>query len=215
MRKWCLKKLKSNKMKLKYIRIKKYKLMRLYLAKYQAYNKKGLTSAISDVVLDRLEVGLKKVLFIIYQYHIYNKRILFLGMPHSTDRRFLDVLLKSNHIFIPRFVWKQGFLGNKKFISKNSSNFSYLKSFSNIEDNPHLIVIFNEEKLSSIIPECEKLYIPVIYFGSLKKKLDGLTYLVEGNFVNRKVKNFLQFLIYSILKKQKLDMVSLKDYNKK
>merc|ERR1712037_532151 len=121
-------------------------------------------SAILDSSLDRLEMGLKKALFIIYQYHIYNKRILFIGMPHSTDKKFL-----------------------------------------NIKDNPHLVIIFNEEKLSNIIPECKKLYIPVIYFGSLTQELEGLTYLVEGNFVNRKIKNFFQFLMYSILKKPKLD----------
>jgi hypothetical protein len=114
-------------MKLKNIRIKKYKLIRLYLAKYEAYKKNGLTSVISDAVLDRLEMGLKKVLFIIYQYHVSNKRILFIGMPHSTDKKFLDVLLKSRHIFVPRFVWKQGLLGNKKSLSKKSLNFSCFK----------------------------------------------------------------------------------------
>ena len=202
-------------MKLKHIRVKKYKLMRLYLAKYEAYKKKGLTSVISDTVLDRLEIGLKKVLFIIYQYHVYNKRILFIGMPHSTDKNFLDVLFKSRHIFVPRSVWKRGLLGNKESLSKKSLNFSYLKNFLNMKDNPHLIIIFNEEKLFNIVPECQKLYIPVIYFGSLKKGLDGLTYLVEGNFVNRKIKIFFQFLIYSILKKQKLETVLSKTGRKK
>jgi len=192
-------------MKLKHIRVKKYKLMRLYLAKYEVYKKKGVASAILDSSLDRLEMGLKKALFIIYQYHIYNKRILFIGMPHSTDKKFLDVLFKSYHIFVPRSVWQRGLLGNKEFLSKKSLNFSYLKDFLNIKDNPHLVIIFNEEKLSNIIPECKKLYIPVIYFGSLTQELEGLTYLVEGNFVNRKIKNFFQFLIYSILKKPKLD----------
>jgi ribosomal protein S2 len=202
-------------MKLKSIRVKKYKLMRLYLAKYEVYKKKGLTSVISDIVLDRLEIGLKKVLFIIYQYHVYNKRILFIGMPQSTDKKFLDVLLKSHHTFVPRFVWKRGLLGNKESLYKKSLNFSYFKNFLNMKNNPHLIIIFNEEKLSNIVLECQKLYIPVIYFGSLKKRVDGLTYLVEGNFVNRKIKNFFQFLIYSILKKQKLELGLLKNTRKK
>lgn len=202
-------------MKLKHIRVKKYKLMRLYLAKYEAYKQKGSTSVISDSVLDRLEIGLKKVLFIIYQYHIYNRRILFIGLPHSTDKKFLDVLSKSNHIFVPRFGWKRGLLGNKDSLSKKSLNFSSLKKFFNIKDNPHLIVIFNEEKLSNIIPECQKLYIPVIYFGSVNEELEGLTYLVEGSFVNRKIKNFFQFLIYSILKKQKLGQDLSKSIRKK
>jgi hypothetical protein len=202
-------------MKLKHIRVKKYKLMRLYLAKYEVYKKKGLTSVISDTILDRLEIGFKKVLFIIYQYHVYNKRILFIGMPQSTDKKFLDVLFKSKHTFVPRFVWKRGLLGNKDSLSKKSLNFSYFKDFLSMKENPHLIVLFNEEKLSNIVPECQKLYIPVIYFGNLKEGLDGLTYLVEGNFVNRKIKNFFQFLIYSILKKPKLELVRSKNIRKK
>lgn len=192
-------------MKLKNIRIKKYKLMRLYLAKYEVYKKNKFSLLISDVILDRLEISFKKVLFVIYQYHIYNKRILFIGLPISTDKSFLNVLLKSNHIFVPRFAWKRGFLVNKDFISKKSLNFSYFKKFKDIKENPHLVVIFNEEKLHNIVPECQRLHIPTIYFGSLPTCLDGLTYVVEGNFVNRKIKNFFLFLIYSILKQTKIN----------
>lgn len=189
-------------MKLKSIRVKKYKLMRLYLAKYEAY-KKSKTLIGSDIILDRLEVSFKKALFLIYQYHIYNKQILFIGVPNSTNKKFLYVLCKSNHIFLPRFVWKRGLLGNKESMSKKVLNFvSFKRSFTLLE-NPHLIVIFNEEKLYNIVPECRRLCIPILYFGSYNKKLEGVTYIVEGNFVSRKMKSFFQFLIYSILKKNK------------
>lgn len=190
-------------MKLKNVKIKKYKLMRLYLAKYEAYKNENLSFIAPESALDRLEIGFKKVLFIIYQYHIYNKRILFVGFPHTSDKKLLSVLLSSNHIFVPRAVWKSGFLGNKESISKKYLNFFYFKKFLGLKYNPHLIVLFNEEKLQSIVPECKKLSIPTIYFGKFREGLRDITYVVEGNFINRRMKNFFQFLIYSILKKSK------------
>ena len=65
-------------MKLKNVQIKKYKLMRLYLAKYEVYKKDAKMSVVSDSELDRLELNFKKVLFLIHQYHIFNKPIIFL-----------------------------------------------------------------------------------------------------------------------------------------
>jgi len=190
-------------MKLKNIRIKKYKLIRLYLVKYEVYTKNKLVANMSDSVLDRLEIGLKKVLFLIDQYHRYNKKILFIGFPHSSDTKILQVLIRSNHIFIPRFVWKSGLIGNKGSLSIKSLKSSYFKKFLEIKGNPHLVVLFNEEKVHNIVPECAKLSIPVIYLGSLVKGIENVSYLVEGRFANRKIKNFFQFLIYSILKKSK------------
>jgi len=192
-------------MKLKNIRVKKYKLIRFCLAKYEAYIKNELSL---DSMLDRLEVGLKKMLFLIYQYHIYNKKILFVGLPYSSDKKFLEILIKSNHIFVPRSVWKRGLIGNKSSISTKSSDLSYFNKFLEIKGNPHLIVLFNEEKISDIVPECIKLSIPVIYFGKVVKGLEGVFYIVEGRFANRKIKNFFQFLIYSILKKSKIKVDS-------
>jgi len=107
-------------MKLKKIRIKKYKLMRMYLTKYEAYIKDNSFMFVSDNVLDRLEISFKKALFIIYQYHIYDKRILFIGLPYSRERKILRVFLNSNHIFIPRSVWQQGLIGNKDSVSQIS-----------------------------------------------------------------------------------------------
>ena len=190
-------------MKLKNIRIKKYKLLRLYLAKYEVYKISRLVLDNYEHILDRLELSFKKVLLIIYHYHIFNKKILFVGFPHSTEPKMLQVLSKSNHIFLPRSVWENGLLGNKGFISKKSLNSTYLKKKLEFKENPHLIVIFTDEKLFNLVSEARKLSIPIIYFGSLTQEFDGISYRVEGNFVKKKIKNFFQFLIYSILKKSK------------
>jgi len=190
-------------MKLKNIRIKKYKLLRLYLAKYEVYKTSKLVLDNYENILDRLELSFKKVLLIIYNYHIFNKKILFVGFPHPTDQKMVQVLAKSNHIFLPRALWENGLLGNKGFISNKSRNSIYFKKFLELKENPNLIVIFTDEKLFNLVSEARKLSIPTIYFGNLTHDLDGLSYRVEGNFVKKKMKNFFQFLIYSILKNQK------------
>jgi len=189
-------------MKLKEVKIKKYKLMRLYLMKYEVYKICPNSHESIDVILDRIELGLKRILFIIYQYHIYNKTILFIGFPQSRDSKLSRVLLNSRHVFIPSFVWERGLLGNKSSISRRLRNSSYFRKFLEIKNNPHLVVLFNAGKLRNIIPECEKLSIPVVHLGKPLVDLEkSICYSVEGNFIKRKMKNFFQFLIYSILKR--------------
>jgi len=188
--------------KLKNIRIKKYKLLRFYLAKYEVYKKDSSSFRISDQVLDRLEVSFKKVLFIIYQYHYWNKKILFVGLPYSTDQKFINLLSDSNHTFIPKSVWFKGILGNSGSMSKNFKNILYYKNFLEMERKPDLIVLFNEENLESLVSEVSKLNIPVIYFGRAVKGVEKVTYFVEGRFFTKKMKDFYQFLIYSIIKQK-------------
>jgi len=188
--------------KLKNIRIKKYKLLRFYLARYEAYKKSVSSFGISDHVLDELEVSLKKVLFIIYQYHYWNKKILFVGVPYSTNRKFVNLLSESNHTFLPKSVWFKGLLGNKGFISKDFKNLLHYKNFLDMDINPHLIVLFNEENLENLVPEVSKLNIPIIYFGRTVKGVERVTYFVEGRFFTKNMKDFYQFLIYSIVKQK-------------
>lgn len=187
-------------MKLKKIKIKKYKLMRMYLTKYEAYIKDSSFMFVSDTVLDRLEIGFKKALFIIYQYHIYSKRILFIGLPYSRDKKILRVFLNSNHIFIPRSVWQQGLIGNKNSVLQKFKKKIYFQKFLEVKENPHLVVIFNEDNLSNMVSEILKLSIPIVYFGNSIKGFEGISYFIKGNFVKKKMKNFFHFLIYSILK---------------
>jgi len=190
-------------MKLKKISIKKYKLMRLYLTKYEAYIKDSSSMFVSDNVLDRLEISFKKSLFLIYQYHIFGKRILFIGLPYSRDVKILKVFLDSHHIFIPRSVWQQGLLGNRDSVSSTCIKKKYFQKLLDLKENPHLVVILNENNLYNIVPEILKLSIPIIYFGSSIKGFEEIPYFIKGNFVKKKMKNFFQFLIYSILKQSK------------
>jgi len=65
------------------------------------------------------------------------------------------------------------------------------------------VVVFNEDNLSNVVSEILKLSIPIVYFGNSIKGFEGISYFIKGNFVKKKMKNFFQFLIYSVLKQSK------------
>lgn len=203
-------------MKIKNVKIKKYKLLRLYLTKYESYNKDSLI--LSNNILDKLELSFKKVLLIIYQYHILNKKILFIGFPYSNNKKIVEILLKSNHIFASTFVRLKGLLGNNKCTGGSSKRTLKKNNYLPITHLPHLIVIFNDKNSNNLLSEALKLNIPIIAFGNMYKDLSNLIYLVEGRFITKKIKNFYQFLIYSILKKPKNKLIKItknKKYYKK
>jgi ribosomal protein S2 len=56
-------------------------------------------------------------------------------------------------------------------ISKDFKNLLQYKNFLEMDRNPHLIVIFNEENLENLVPEVSKLNIPIIYFGRAVKRV--------------------------------------------
>jgi len=78
----------------------------------------------------------------------------------------------------------------------------HYKNFLDMDINPHLIVLFNEENLENLVPEVSKLNIPIIYFGRAVKGVERVTYFVEGRFFTKNMKDFYQFLIYSIVKQK-------------
>jgi len=131
------------------------------------------------------------------------KKILFIGLPYSRNQKILRVFLNSNHIFMPRSVWQPGFISNKDLGSKNSKKKGDFQKKLELKENPSLVVIFNEDQLSNIVSEILKLSIPIIYFGNSIKGFEGISYFIKGNFVKKKMKNFFQFLMYSILKQSK------------
>lgn len=200
-------------MKIKKINIKKYKLLRLYLTKYEVYKKDFFN--LSSESLDKLELSFKKVLYIIHQYHVFNKRILFIGFPYSSNKILVTTLLKSNHLFIPKSVWFKGLIGNNKSISVKFKNLIYFKNYLKIKRNPHLIVVFNESKALDIVLEASWLNIPIIVFGDIYDQyFSNIIYLLWGNFIKKKIQSFYQFLIYSILKKKKNKLIKRKYFKK-
>lgn len=163
--------------------MKKYDLLNIILVKYQKVNFNS-----------RFIVKLRHVLKIIHNFNKKKKYIWFIGF---NSLKFINkITLKSNHLFLPENFWLQGLVVNKKFVKFKSK----LKNYR----TPDLVIIFgNTSKLSEIITELCKQDIPVILFGSLPK-LFLKSYYSEVVFIenfSKKVKSFIFFLIYSVLKK--------------
>lgn len=206
-------------MKINILNSKKYKLFKLNLFKNQVYssiesilstdsrNKKNTTS---------LDVSLKKVFKVIFSYHIFNKKILFVGLPEFKHEKYERILKSTQHFFIPNLSWINGFLFNRKFIlknlkvkylNKNTISYNYLKFFLLFKTKPDLIVVFNPEKEIELIKEFKKLKIPIISIDTsdnLSKKLKNKNlYNITGNFkfVSKNSKNFFILLLSSIFKR--------------
>jgi ribosomal protein S2 len=207
-------------MKIKKIWLKKYNLIQLYLLKYQTYKYKQTqnikTNFIDLTVIDQIKLYIKHAFYVIHQYHLSRKTILFVGLPNIKQKNIFKILKLSKHYFIPENIWINGLLSNKISIFRHLK-YTFKKqdlvmNLLSIKKNPHLIVIFNPSKELNTILEAYKLNIPVITLGTNMISNSMVTYKIPGIFLKNKIKIFFQFLIYTLLKKSKLN---LKDLSRK
>lgn len=165
-------------------KIQKYDLLTTILAKYQ----KKLFNL-------KIDLKLKYILKIIYNFNKNKKTIWFLGFNSSN---FINkTTLKYNkHLFLPKQFWVNGVIGNKRFIKSKSQ----VKKFK----TPDLVIIFDSKlKLAEMITEFSKQNVPVIIIGSSPKlylKTNYVEFICIKNF-SENVKPFLFSIIYSIIKK--------------
>ena len=99
---------------------------------------------------------IKKSLLIIYKFHYYNKKILFIGFPSfSTGNKNYDLLFYStDHYHVAYDNWINNFLMNykqimlltKKLLLKKNLNNKELKTVIGIKQIPDLIVVYNQTK---------------------------------------------------------------------
>lgn len=148
-------------MKLKKLSNLKYKLIKLELIKF-----KFMKTDIQQ---------LKKALLVIFQYHVNNKKILFLGENSHK---------KTKHLFLPEFYWIKGLLTNKvtlfKYIKKRVNLFrpNKVKNYFLLKKKPDLIVLLNIKLQPLVEMEANKLKIPVIVLSTEKKKSDSLLHSI-------------------------------------
>lgn len=197
-------------MKLKISQLKKYKLIKYHLLKYQIYlsselgNKKS-----SSFLLEKIEIHLKQSLKIIYEYHIKQKKILFIGLPILNKIFINDIFKSTSHIFMSEATWINGLLSNTKYVKKHNQNLTNIelkRFFNSLNTKPDLIILFNTKNDFKIIKEINKLKIPIIRFNNLnEKKYDKILYNVYGNYTKLfKIRlNIYTLLLYSILKIKK------------
>ena len=85
---------------MKIINIKKYKLFKYNLLKLQLYKQTNNNNILSQGVLEQIEISLKQLLKIIYEYHVNNSKILFIGFPIRLKKQQMKFVNLTNHDFI-------------------------------------------------------------------------------------------------------------------
>lgn len=195
-------------MKLEKINLDSYKLLKIQLIKSKVYKKKHYFQALK---LEDIKYRLKKALYVIYLYHMNNKRILFVGNPLKVNKSLNKILKNTKHLFIPKEVWISGVITNqntsfKSLLNKSQhSSHKISKRLINLKKKIDLIVILDYEFNNEILKESYLAKIPTI---TLNTKLDIFNlksnYKVPGNFIHAKTtitNNFFYSIILATLKR--------------
>ena len=137
-------------MKIKKIKSFKYKLLKLQLIKSKVYKKKIKKQNYDNsvnIVIEQIELHLKKALQIIYEFHLNNKRIFFIGIPLNFQNNFSKILKKTKHLSIPESIWINGILSNKnatfQFLKSKKIKIYKTKKFTN--KKPSTIILYKKK----------------------------------------------------------------------
>jgi ribosomal protein S2 len=209
-------------MKIKKIQQTKYNLINYNLLKSRSYlglhkhslyylNSryiKGFKNKFCIFEILKTKNYIKKSLLIIYKYHYFNKKILFVGFPNSQNKKYNILFNQTNHFFIPQSTWINNIILNhyqviktfkKNLFSMNNLNSKYFIEICNIKQIPDLIVLYNQTKEMKAFQEILKLKIPLITFLDSSNKSDQIDYKIPGGFINLKSEKFCYLLIKSLL----------------
>ena len=196
---------------MKIITIKKYKtqLLKLKLLKTKTYKNQNNFNYLR---LKNMEARLKKILNVIYRFHIANKKILFIGTPLKLNSQIKQLLKNKKHNFIPESIWINGIVTNSKssfkhLIKQHAIKLNKTSKFLfNLKNQADLIVVLNEHSNLVALEESSLKRIPTI---SLNTSYDFFNsdlsiYKAIGNysFTKKTIRsNFFFLLLSSTLKK--------------
>ena len=204
-------------MKIKKISIHRYKLLKLQLIKAKVYKKNSQKSDPKNLManpIEQIEIFLKKVLRIIFLYHLNDKQIFFVGVPKIIEKKFLNSLKKTNHLFLPRSLWINGILSNRvavyqylkfkqlKKIKKKQFKNKHFEPLFSIRRQPDILVVLDKKFEREAIKEAYKLRIPMITLNLASTFRDKSLYKSVGNFKFSNNSIFLS-LLNSVFKKLK------------
>jgi hypothetical protein len=157
-------------MKLRKLEFKQ--ILKLHLLKHRTYEqplvKNNSMSFITDLTLNETVLNLKKALQIIFQYHIRNKRIFFIGVPTKLEAKINKA---TNHVAISQDMNIQGFISNRS--NRNLTSVKQTNSQKTIKfksllpklaKKPDLVVVIAHEKTDAIYKECVVAKLPIINF---------------------------------------------------
>jgi hypothetical protein len=194
-------------MKIEKLQYNNYKLLRFNLIKSKILKRPHYQK---NIKLDDIEMRLKKALYLIYLYHINNKRILFVGNPLNINKEITKLLRNTKHIFIPKSAWIAGVITNKnssfKSIFKKEDNINKLSQIIlKLKNKSNLVVIMDKRLDEKALEESYSYRLPVILLNSDLNPFDQKSsYKIPGNFTfskNKLKNNFFYSLLLSTLKK--------------
>jgi len=180
-------------MKLNKINLYKNKILKLKLIQTKIY-KKNYNHFIK---IEDISSRLKKALHIIYNYHINNKKIVFIGTPLNISYKFKKLLNKTEHILIPESMWISGLFTNNKIS----------KILFQLEKKIDLIVLLDFNSNKKAINEIYLTKIPLIFLNCDFKTLNNnLIYKIPGNFkfTKKKIRDIFFYLILGATFKKSL-----------
>lgn len=189
-------------MKLNKLKTYRNKILKLKLIQTKIY-KKNYNNFIK---IEDICIRIKKALQIIYNYHVNNKRILFVGTPmHITlASKFKKLLSNTPHTFLPEYIWMSGLLTNQKacfrYLSKNSNSIENKTSkiLFQLNKKSDLVVILDFFSNQEAITEAYLARIPVISLNcDLHFLNNNSNYKIPGNFkfTKKKIRDMFFFSI--------------------
>jgi hypothetical protein len=89
-------------MKVNKVKNRNYKLFKYNLLKLQIYSTtlSSSNTNFSSNILEQIEAYLKQVLKIVFEYHLYQFRILFIGFPVVSKIKQMKLIHLTTHNFI-------------------------------------------------------------------------------------------------------------------
>lgn len=200
-------------MKIKKINISyQNKLTKLQLLKSRIYKKTKNSKLKNKIEINKTQIYLKKIIHIIYEFHINNKRILFLNFPKNFEKKINKYLRKNQHIFINNENFINGILSNQKINFQQSGKLQkFIRSNSRIKvpikKLINLIVIFNP--VSSLNSD-KTLFISQIPTITINENFNNnqnyQNYKLIGNFkfIEKQINNNIFFSILKAILKNKI-----------
>ena len=211
-------------MKIKNLNQSNYNKIQVNLLNLKFYLKPTVVSKITNInqlksLLNFVEINLKTILKIIFEYHQLNRFIIFVGFPDIGSLKFslLFKRLKYNHI--QNKIWIDGFLCNPNLINRyltskrteyffKKENLYFFKNFINFSSKkkiPDLIIVFNQKDNKNVIKEAYKLKIPVITFmGDNSNGSVSIGNILQFNsfYISKLLSKFFYFILSAVLTRQ-------------
>lgn len=210
-------------MKIKEINHKNYKLLKFNIIKSKILTK---SHYFKNIKVKDVQYRLKNALNLIYFYHMYNKKILFVGNPLKINTKIKNLLAETKHVFIPQSAWITGIITNQNehlksllFKQKNDIKLSSIaERIIELKKKSDLVVIIDEKLEIKALKESHMIGIPVITINSDLNIFDNtIDYKIPGNFILSKSKlknNLFYSMMFSTIKKSTFIKTKLESHYK-